>query len=53
MWHNRKYVFGIYNRYQDLDIQSNGGVEVKGTPEAADLIERNRAANNMPRLYAK
>ncbi len=51
MWHNRKYVFGIYTRYQDLDIQSNAGVEVQGAAEAADIINRNRAANNMPQLY--
>ncbi len=50
MWHNRKYVFGIYNRYEDLDIQSNGGVEVKGAEEAADIIKRNCSANDMPHL---
>jgi len=50
MWHNREYVFGIYDRYQDMDIQSNGGVEVKGAEEAEDIIERNRAAYSMPPL---
>ncbi len=51
LWHNRRYVFGLYNRYQNLAIQDNGGVEVKGVEEAVDIIERNRAANKMPHLY--
>ena len=53
MWHNREYVFGIYNRYQDLDIQSNGGVEVKRAEETIDIIARNRAAHTEPPLYPK
>jgi hypothetical protein len=44
MWHNRKYVFAIYSRYNALD-------SVKGWQEAADIIERNRAANAMPHLH--
>jgi hypothetical protein len=44
MWHNRKYVFGLYSRYNALD-------SVKGWQEAADIIERNRAANAMPHLH--
>ena len=45
IWRNRKYVFGIYDRYDDLAIQGNGGVEVQGAEEAADIIKRNYAAN--------
>jgi len=44
MWHNRKFVFGIYSRHNALD-------SVKGWQEAADIIERNRAANAMPHLH--
>src|SRR5512133_1678455 len=51
LWHNPRYVFGLYTRYQDLDIQSNHGMEVKGAEEVAEIIERNRACNDMPRLY--
>lgn len=51
LWHNPEYVFGMWTRYEDLDIQNNGGAEVKGVEEARDIIERNRAANEMPRLY--
>ena len=51
LWHNPKYVFGIWTRYEDLDIQNNGGAEVKGVEEARDIIRGNRAANDRPRLY--
>ncbi len=51
LWHNPRYVFGMWTRYEDLDIQNNGGAEVRGVEEARDIIERNRAANEMPRLY--
>ena len=51
LWHNPKYVFGMWTRYEDLDIQNNGGAEVKGVEEARDIIRGNRAANDMPRLY--
>jgi hypothetical protein len=44
MWHNEKYVFGMSSRY-------NGADSVKGWKEVADIVERNRAANKMPRLY--
>ena len=43
IWHNRKYVFGMSSRY-------NWG-ELKGSKEAADVVERNRSANKMPHLY--
>src|SRR6266480_3431149 len=36
MRHNRKYVFGIYSRYNAAD-------EVKGWKEAADIVGRNMA----------
>jgi hypothetical protein len=51
LWHNPKHVLGMWTRYEDLDIQNNGGVEVKGVEEVRDIIERNRAANDMPLLY--
>jgi hypothetical protein len=41
----------MWTRYEDLDIQNNGGAEVKGVDEARDIIRRNRAANDMPPLY--
>jgi hypothetical protein len=51
LWHNPKYVFGMWTRYEDLDIQNHGGAEVKGVEEARDIIKRNRTANDMPHLY--
>jgi len=45
-WHNRKYVFGMSSRYNAAD-------EVKDWKEVGDIVERNHAANNMPRLYAE
>ena len=53
LWHNPKYVFGMWTRYEDLDIQNNSGAEVKGVGEARDIIKGNRAANDMPPLYPK
>jgi hypothetical protein len=51
LWHTPTYVFGLWTRYQDLDIQRNHGEEVQGAQEAADIIQRNRLANKMPQLY--
>lgn len=51
LWHTPKYVFGLWTRYQDWDIQRNHGAEVLGAHEAADIIQRNCAANTMPQLY--
>jgi len=51
LWHNPKYVFGMWTRYEDLDIQNNGGAEVKGVEEARAIIRGHRAANDTPRLY--
>jgi len=44
LWHNDKYVFGLYSRY---NFEGN----VKGLKEAGDIIRRNCAANGMPHLY--
>jgi hypothetical protein len=44
MWHNRKYVFGLYSRY-------NAGDDVKVWKEADDIIATNCAAHNEPTLY--
>ena len=46
MWHNPNYVFGLYSRYNAYD-------EVKAWHEAADVIEKNCAANDIPHLYPK
>ena len=43
MRHNRKYVFGIYSRYNAAD-------SVKGWKEAAGIVEWNRAAG-APHLH--
>jgi hypothetical protein len=45
LWHNRKYVFAIYSRY-------NAG-ESKGRKEVADIVEGNCAANNVQQLFLK
>jgi hypothetical protein len=42
MCHNRKYVFGIYSRAF--------WYEINGWREAADIVNRNLAANNTPHL---
>ena len=44
MWHNRKYVFGEYSRYNAYD-------EVKGWKEADDIIATNCAAHTARTLY--
>jgi hypothetical protein len=46
LWHNQNYVFGLYSRYNAYD-------EVSGWKAAADIVERNCAANDMPHLYPK
>jgi hypothetical protein len=43
MWHNHKYVFGIYSRYNAAD-------SVKGWKEAANILERNCALHTEPPL---
>jgi hypothetical protein len=45
LWHNRKYVFGLHNRYL------HGPDDAKGVEEVQDILKRNRAANAMPGLY--
>src|SRR6266705_1999661 len=52
LWHNPKYVFGMWNRYEDLDIQNNGGIEVKGVEEVRDIIKRNRVLHNLHPISA-
>jgi hypothetical protein len=44
LWHSQEYVFGMSSRYAFDD-------SVKEWKETADIVERNRAANNMPHLY--
>jgi len=44
MWHNRKFVFGGYSRYNAYD-------DVKGWKEAGDIIATNCAAHTEPTLY--
>jgi len=44
IWHNRKYVFGEYSRYNAYD-------EVKGWKEADDIIATNCAAHAGPTLF--
>jgi hypothetical protein len=44
MCHNRKYVFGIYSRYNSDD-------SVKGWKEAEKIVDRNYATNARPHLY--
>jgi hypothetical protein len=46
MWHNDKYVFGLYNRYNAYD-------DVKCWKEADDIIGTNCAAHPEPTLYPK
>lgn len=46
MWHNRRFVFGISSRY-------NANDSVKDWKEVADVVERNRAANDATRLYSE
>lgn len=41
----------MWTRYEDLDIQNNGGAEVNGVEEVRDIIKGNRAANDMPPLH--
>lgn len=44
LWHNPKYVFGLYSRYNFND-------EAKDWKEAEDIINQNRAAHPEPALY--
>ncbi len=44
LWHNQQYVFAISSRY-------NADDSVSGWQEAAEIVERNRQANSMPRLF--
>ena len=44
MWHNSKYVFGLYSRYNAYDA-------VKGWKEAGDIIATNCAVRTTPSLY--
>jgi LysM repeat protein len=44
MWHNSKYVFGLYSRY-------NADDSVKGWKEAGDIITTNCAAHPEPHLH--
>jgi len=44
MWHNKKYLFGLYSRYNAAD-------DVKGWKEADDIIATNCAAHSEPTLY--
>ncbi len=44
LWHNEKYVFALSSRYNAAD-------NVKGWKEVGEIVEQNRAAHNMPRLY--
>ena len=53
LWHNRNYVFALYNLYGEIDIQNNGGFEVKGAEEVTDIFRRNWAANGMSHPDAK
>jgi hypothetical protein len=43
MWHNDKYVFGYYSRYN--------WYELKGGQETADIISQNCDAHPEPHLY--
>ena len=44
LWHNERFVFAMSSRYNAAD-------EVMGWKEAADIVEQNRTANEMPHLY--
>jgi len=44
MWHNQKYVFGLFSRY-------NANDDVKGWKEADDIIATNCVAHPEPTLY--
>ncbi len=43
MWHNSKYVFGIYSRYS--------WYELKGWQEVGNIVTRNCAAHDMTHLH--
>lgn len=45
MWHNQKYVFGLFSRYNAYD-------DMKGWKEADDIIATNCAAHLEPTLYS-
>jgi hypothetical protein len=44
MWHNNKYVFGLYSRY-------NANDDVKGWKEVDGILATNSAAHSEPTLY--
>jgi hypothetical protein len=44
MWHNDKYVFGLYSRYNAYD-------DVKGLKEAGEIIGTNCATHPEPTVY--
>jgi len=44
LWHNQKHVFGISSRYNAAD-------DVMGWKEVGDILEQNRVAHKMARLY--
>lgn len=46
LWHNEKYVFALYSRYNAMD-------QIKGWKEASEILEQNAAANMVPHLYAE
>jgi hypothetical protein len=46
LWHNERFVFVMSSRYNAAD-------EVRGEKEVAEIVERNCAANRIPRLYPR
>lgn len=50
LWHNKRYVFGLPNRYYIVE-NDNNGKELKGVEEAADIIRQNCSAHKMSPLY--
>jgi hypothetical protein len=44
LWHSPRFVFAMSSRYNSTD-------EVSGRKEVAEIVKRNRAANQMPHLY--
>jgi hypothetical protein len=44
LWHSQRFVFAMSSRYNAAD-------DVRGYKEVAEIIDQNRAANEMPDLY--
>ena len=44
LWHSQRFVFAMSSRYNAAD-------EVRDWKEVTEIVEQNRAANKMPRLY--